>query len=149
MERKKRIPGVKVTCAICGKAVYERGLKGHVRLKHHANITEVVTVTKTDPVQKITKVKPKQASKEKPWIESVQTQTVVISTKTIYDPINYITCKNCGQTKPATVKTDEGYNEHGHCDDCWSYRKKCGLGVLLYPNEPVGSPSRQAARKLK
>ncbi len=43
-KKKKRVPGKKTTCPICGAEVFERGLKPHIRLLHKLKITEEVKV---------------------------------------------------------------------------------------------------------
>jgi len=41
--RKTQAKSKKVKCDICGKEVYARGLKSHVRLLHELNITDITT----------------------------------------------------------------------------------------------------------
>lgn len=43
----KRKSGKKVACEICGKFVFERGLKSHIRLAHNLKIKETTEVVKT------------------------------------------------------------------------------------------------------
>jgi len=43
MKEKKRATSKITTCEVCGKAVFIRGLKSHIRLAHHMKLNEVVT----------------------------------------------------------------------------------------------------------
>jgi acetyl-CoA carboxylase beta subunit len=55
--KKKRPPSQLVKCDICGKEVFERGLKSHVRLQHHLHFRKVTQVVSKPVTQVITQVK--------------------------------------------------------------------------------------------
>ncbi len=40
--QKNRKRSKKIVCPICGKIIFARGYKSHIRLKHHIKVTEVV-----------------------------------------------------------------------------------------------------------
>ncbi len=41
-KKKKRKSSKKIICPICGKIIFARGYKSHIRLKHHMKVKEVV-----------------------------------------------------------------------------------------------------------
>lgn len=78
----KRAPGIKVPCDVCGKMVFQRGLKSHLRLQHNLKVREITKVLETTPTQ--VKIKPQNSSKSKNITHQVVTRQVV-ETKRIYE----------------------------------------------------------------
>ena len=73
MKTKKRQPSELIPCEICGKSVFKRGYKGHIRLLHGLNITETTKV-----IDSVTKVN-KKNTQVKQTIEVIRVYNPVTS----------------------------------------------------------------------
>lgn len=112
----KRKPGVQVKCDICGKMVFERGLKSHLRLLHKLKITEVMKVTKVS-----TQVKT-QVNTKVPDQDHTQVFKEVIEVTRQYKPL-YVHCKRCGrliETHDIVQENIDKLRDNFACDQCIS-----------------------------
>lgn len=106
----KRKPSLLVDCDICGKPVFQRGLKSHIRLQHKLNVKEVTKVIKP-----ITQVK-KQGN-----THVMQVKEVIEVTKEYTEyQLPQVKCCRCGcsikaNMSPATLTRLSNYIA---CDSC-------------------------------
>jgi hypothetical protein len=109
----KRKSGVQVKCDICGKLVFERGLKSHIRLLHKLKLTHITQVT-----QVATQVKTKVNTKV-PDQDRTQVFKEVIEVTRQYKPL-HIHCRRCGNLIEVNedVRRMENILSKIACDRC-------------------------------
>lgn len=112
----KRKPSLQVKCDICGKLVFQRGLKSHIRLQHKLKINETTKVI-TQVKEPITQVNTTQVK-----------ETIEITREYTEYKFPIVRCCRCGhdvKTKmaPATLTRLSGCIACESCINTWYSEK--------------------------